>query len=99
MYRANPDIIVGHEFFGVSLDVLLHRMKELKADYGRELRFRCLNQGSSSGLEDNVSSDGLVDEASSVPASDDVVFCPKKKVKTNRPTQPLLQLIHPTFPL
>ena len=95
MYRANPDIIIGHEFFGVSLDVLLHRMKELKADYGRE--FRCLNQGSSSGLEDNVSSDGLVDEASSVPASDDVVFCPKKKVKTNRPTQPPLQLIHPTF--
>ena len=43
----------------------------------------CLNQGSSSGLEDNVSSDGLVDEASSVPASDDVVFSPKKKVKIN----------------
>ena len=60
MYRANPDIIVGHEFFGVSLDILLHWMKELKADYGQELRFRCLNQGSSSGLEDNVSSDGLV---------------------------------------
>ena len=32
-----------------------------------------------------MSSDGLVDEASSVPASDDVVFSPKKKVKTNRP--------------
>ena len=40
-------------------------------------------QGSSSGLEDNASSDGLLDEVSSVPASDDVVFSPKKKVKTN----------------
>ena len=60
-------------------------MKELKADYGWELRFCCLNQGSSSGLEDNVSSDGLVDKASLVPASDDVVFSLKKKVKTNRP--------------
>ena len=85
MYRANPDIIVGHKFLGISLDILLHQMKELKADYGQELRFRCLNQGSSSGLEDNVYSDGLVDEASSVPVSDDVIFSPKKKVKTNRP--------------
>ena len=32
-----------------------------------------------------MSSDGLVDEASSVPASDDVVFSLTKKVKTNRP--------------
>ena len=83
MYRADPDIIVGHEFLGVSLDILLHQMKELKADYGRELRFHCLNQGSSSGLY--VSSDGLVDKASSVPVSDNVIFSPKKKVKTNRP--------------
>ena len=32
-----------------------------------------------------MSSDGLVDEASLVPASDDVIFSLKKKVKTNRP--------------
>lgn len=41
------------------------------------------NKGGSSGVEDNASSDGLVDDASSVPASDDVVFSPKKKVKTS----------------
>ncbi|KAJ7717680.1 DNA polymerase family B-domain-containing protein [Mycena metata] len=41
IYRADPDIIVGHEFLGVSLDVLLHRMKELKADHWSRLgRFR-----------------------------------------------------------
>ena len=32
-----------------------------------------------------MSSSGLVDEASSVPVSDNVVFSLKKKVKTNRP--------------
>ena len=32
-----------------------------------------------------MSSDGLVDEASLVPVSDNVVFSPKKKLKTNRP--------------
>ena len=32
-----------------------------------------------------MSSDGLVDKGSSVPVSDDVIFSPKKKVKTNRP--------------
>jgi DNA polymerase alpha subunit A len=31
--RYDPDIIVGHEFAGVTLDVLLHRMKELKVDF------------------------------------------------------------------
>ena len=60
-------------------------MRELKADYGQEVRFHCLNQGSSSGLEDNMSSDGLVDKTSLVPVSDDAVFSPKKKMKTNRP--------------
>ena len=45
--------------------VLLHQMKELKPGYGRELggSDSCLKQGSSSGLEDNMSSIGLVDKA------------------------------------
>ena len=34
-------MIVGHEFLGVSLDVLLHRMRELKADHWSRIgRFR-----------------------------------------------------------
>ncbi|KAJ7708740.1 DNA polymerase alpha catalytic subunit [Mycena rosella] len=41
MYRADPDVIVGHDFLGASLDVLLHRMRELKADHWSRLgRFR-----------------------------------------------------------
>ncbi|KAJ7849955.1 hypothetical protein B0H14DRAFT_2764040 [Mycena olivaceomarginata] len=41
IHRADPDVIVGHDFLGVSLDVLLHRMKELKADHWSRLgRFR-----------------------------------------------------------
>lgn len=28
----DPDVIVGHDMIGVSLDVLLHRLRELKAD-------------------------------------------------------------------
>ena len=41
IYRADPDVIVGHEFLGVSLDVLLHRMRELKADHWSRIgRFR-----------------------------------------------------------
>ncbi|KAK7031479.1 DNA polymerase [Favolaschia claudopus] len=41
MHKADPDVIVGHDFLGVSLDVLLHRMKELKADHWSRLgRFR-----------------------------------------------------------
>ncbi|KAJ7282017.1 DNA polymerase family B-domain-containing protein [Mycena rebaudengoi] len=41
IFRADPDIIVGHDFLGVSLDVLLHRMRELKADHWSRLsRFR-----------------------------------------------------------
>lgn len=31
--QQDPDVIVGHEFSGVSLDVLLHRMRDLKADH------------------------------------------------------------------
>ena len=30
--KSDPDVIVGHEFLGVSLDVLLGRMKDLKTD-------------------------------------------------------------------
>ncbi|KAF8884051.1 DNA polymerase alpha catalytic subunit [Gymnopilus junonius] len=41
IYKADPDIIVGHEFLGVSLDVLLNRMRDLKADHWSRLgRFR-----------------------------------------------------------
>ncbi|KAJ7132213.1 hypothetical protein C8R44DRAFT_773372 [Mycena epipterygia] len=41
IYRADPDIIIGHDFLGASLDVLLHRMRELKADHWSRLgRFR-----------------------------------------------------------
>ncbi|SOV03284.1 uncharacterized protein UDID_18608 [Ustilago sp. UG-2017a] len=39
--NADPDVIVGHEFNGVSLDVLLHRMKDLRAEHwSRVGRFR-----------------------------------------------------------
>ncbi|KAG6329610.1 hypothetical protein ID866_9478, partial [Astraeus odoratus] len=41
IYKADPDILVGHDFLGVSLDVLLSRMKEVKADHWSRLsRFR-----------------------------------------------------------
>ncbi|PCH44462.1 hypothetical protein WOLCODRAFT_105176 [Wolfiporia cocos MD-104 SS10] len=41
IYKADPDVIVGHEFLGVSLDVLLHRMRDLKADHWSRIgRFR-----------------------------------------------------------
>lgn len=41
LYKADPDVIVGHEFVGSSLDVLLHRMRELKADHWSRIgRFR-----------------------------------------------------------
>lgn len=37
----DPDVIVGHDFLGVSLDVLLHRMRELKVDHwSRISRFK-----------------------------------------------------------
>ena len=39
--KSDPDVIVGHEFLGVSLDVLLGRMKDLKADHWSRIgRFR-----------------------------------------------------------
>ncbi|KAL0059069.1 DNA-directed DNA polymerase alpha catalytic subunit pol1 [Marasmius tenuissimus] len=41
IHRADPDVIVGHDFLGVSLDVLLHRMRDLKVDHwSRVGRFR-----------------------------------------------------------
>ncbi|KAJ3994278.1 DNA polymerase family B-domain-containing protein [Lentinula boryana] len=41
IYKNDPDIIVGHDFLGVSLDVLLHRMRDLKADHWSRIgRFR-----------------------------------------------------------
>ncbi|KAI0077749.1 DNA polymerase alpha catalytic subunit [Panus rudis PR-1116 ss-1] len=41
LHKADPDVLVGHEFLGVSLDVLLHRMRDLKADHwSRVGRFR-----------------------------------------------------------
>ena len=41
MHKADPDVIVGHEVVGVYLDVLLHRMRELKADHWSRIgRFR-----------------------------------------------------------
>lgn len=41
IYQADPDVIVGHEFSGVTLDVLLHRMRDLKADaWSRIGRFK-----------------------------------------------------------
>ena len=39
--KYDPDVIVGHDFAGVSLDVLLHRMRDLKVDHWSTLgRFR-----------------------------------------------------------
>ena len=39
--KSDPDVIVGHEFLGVSLEVLLGRMKDLKADHWSRIgRFR-----------------------------------------------------------
>ncbi|KAF5385639.1 hypothetical protein D9757_005457 [Collybiopsis confluens] len=41
IHKNDPDIIVGHDFLGVSLDVLLHRMRDLKADHWSRIgRFR-----------------------------------------------------------
>ncbi|KAL0953645.1 hypothetical protein HGRIS_004849 [Hohenbuehelia grisea] len=41
LYKADPDVIVGHDFLGVSLDVLLNRMRTLKADHWSRIgRFR-----------------------------------------------------------
>lgn len=35
--QQDPDVIVGHEFAGVTLDVLLHRIKELRVDHWSRL--------------------------------------------------------------
>ncbi|KAG8857126.1 DNA-directed DNA polymerase alpha catalytic subunit pol1 [Serendipita sp. 411] len=41
MQKYDPDVIIGHDFLGVSLDVLLYRMKELKVDHwSRISRFK-----------------------------------------------------------
>ncbi|KAF8507515.1 hypothetical protein BU17DRAFT_78091 [Hysterangium stoloniferum] len=41
LHKTDPDVIVGHEFLGVSLDVLLHRMRELKPEHWSRIgRFR-----------------------------------------------------------
>lgn len=54
--KVDPDVIVGHEFSSVLLDVLLHRLRDLKADhYSRIGRFRRmkwprLRAGMNSGL-------------------------------------------------
>jgi DNA polymerase alpha subunit A len=41
LHKADPDIIVGHDFLGVSLDVLLHRVRDRKADHWFRIgRFR-----------------------------------------------------------
>jgi DNA polymerase alpha subunit A len=41
IYHADPDVIVGHEFLGTSLDVVLHRMRELKSEHWSRIgRFR-----------------------------------------------------------
>jgi DNA polymerase alpha subunit A len=33
IHRSDPDIIVGHNFIGVDLDILLHRMKANKVTF------------------------------------------------------------------
>lgn len=41
IHLYDPDVIVGHEFNGVTLDVLLHRMRDLKAEHWSRIgRFR-----------------------------------------------------------
>lgn len=41
IHKNDPDIIVGHDFLGASLDVILHRMRELKPDHWSRIgRFR-----------------------------------------------------------
>ncbi|KAI6139794.1 hypothetical protein BKA82DRAFT_955077 [Pisolithus tinctorius] len=41
IYKADPDVLIGHDFLGVSLDVLLGRMKDTKTDHWSRLgRFR-----------------------------------------------------------
>ncbi|QRV74151.1 DNA polymerase family B [Ceratobasidium sp. AG-Ba] len=41
LHKYDPDVIVGHEFLGFTLDVLLQRLRELKIDHWSRLgRFR-----------------------------------------------------------
>lgn len=41
IYKTDPDVLIGHDFLGVSLDVLLNRMKDNKAEHWSRLgRFR-----------------------------------------------------------
>ena len=43
-YKADPDVIVGYEFLGVSLDAILDQMRDLKVDHWSQLgRFRRSN--------------------------------------------------------
>jgi DNA polymerase alpha subunit A len=42
--RADPDVIVGHNFLGNTFEALLYRLKELKADHWSRIgRFRRKN--------------------------------------------------------
>ncbi|KAG9097044.1 DNA-directed DNA polymerase alpha catalytic subunit pol1 [Ceratobasidium sp. UAMH 11750] len=49
LHKYDPDVIVGHEFLGFTLDVLLQRLRELKVDHwsrlGRFRRGRWMNIG------------------------------------------------------
>ncbi|KAF8552703.1 hypothetical protein OG21DRAFT_1511107 [Imleria badia] len=41
LFKADPDVLVGHDFLGVSLDVLLARMKDVRVEHWSRLgRFR-----------------------------------------------------------
>lgn len=33
IHRTDPDVLVGHNFLGFFLDVLLHRMRDLRVDH------------------------------------------------------------------
>uniref|UniRef100_A0A0W0GBD9 DNA-directed DNA polymerase n=1 Tax=Moniliophthora roreri TaxID=221103 RepID=A0A0W0GBD9_MONRR len=48
IHKADPDIIVGHDFLGVSLDVLLHRMRDLKIKHWS--RIGCLRRAKWSSI-------------------------------------------------
>jgi DNA polymerase alpha subunit A len=37
IYRVDPDVIVGHNFLGYDLGVLLHRMRACKVDFWSRL--------------------------------------------------------------
>ncbi|KAI8049808.1 uncharacterized protein B0P05DRAFT_480526 [Gilbertella persicaria] len=58
IHRIDPDIIVGHNFLGISLNILLHRMKHYNIDYWHKIgRLRtCKWPKLSSGFGSDVSS-------------------------------------------